>query len=57
MDPLLVGFGASADVLPYAKDYIRIILIGAVFQSIGFGMNNFIRAEFKQKPYKEIGEI
>ena len=49
MDPLLVGFGASADVLPYAKDYIRIILIGAVFQSIGFGMNNFIRAEGNPK--------
>ncbi len=45
IDPLLVSFGASVDVLPYAKDYIRIILIGAVFQSIGFGMNNFIRAE------------
>ncbi|HWQ41222.1 MAG TPA: MATE family efflux transporter [Desulfosporosinus sp.] len=49
MDPLLVSFGASADVLPYAKDYIRIILIGAVFQSIGFGMNNFIRAEGNPK--------
>ncbi|TGE38284.1 MATE family efflux transporter [Desulfosporosinus fructosivorans] len=49
MEPLLVSFGASADVLPYAKDYIRIILIGAVFQSIGFGMNNFIRAEGNPK--------
>ena len=49
MDPLLVSFGASPDVLPYAKDYIRIILIGAVFQSIGFGMNNFIRAEGNPK--------
>jgi putative MATE family efflux protein len=49
MDPLLVSFGASPDVLPYARDYIRIILIGAVFQSIGFGMNNFIRAEGNPK--------
>ncbi|MHB8072984.1 MATE family efflux transporter [Desulfosporosinus fructosivorans] len=49
MEPLLVSFGASSDVLPYAKDYIRIILIGAVFQSIGFGMNNFIRAEGNPK--------
>lgn len=49
IDPLLVSFGASAEVLPYAKDYIRIILIGAVFQSIGFGMNNFIRAEGNPK--------
>lgn len=49
MDPLLVGLGASSEVLPFARDYIRIILIGAVFQSIGFGMNNFIRAEGNPK--------
>jgi len=49
MDPLLVGLGASPEVLPYARDYIRIILFGAVFQSIGFGMNNFIRAEGNPK--------
>lgn len=45
MDPLLLVFGASSDVLPYAKQYISVLLWGAVFQSIGFGMNNFIRAE------------
>ena len=31
--------------LPYAKEYIRIILIGAIFQSVGFGLNNTIRSE------------
>lgn len=45
LDPLLKIFGASPDVFPYARDYLRIILWGAVFQAIGFGMNNFIRAE------------
>jgi len=45
LDPFLKFFGASAAVLPYARDYLSIILLGAVFQSIGFGMNNFIRAE------------
>ncbi|HZK84669.1 MAG TPA: MATE family efflux transporter [Desulfosporosinus sp.] len=45
MDPLLVGLGASPEVLPYAKQYISVLLGGAAFQSIGFGMNNFIRAE------------
>ncbi|MGE5549946.1 MAG: MATE family efflux transporter [Bacteroidota bacterium] len=45
LEPLLKLFGASPDVLPYARDYLRIILWGAVFQTIGFGMNNFIRAE------------
>ena len=38
-------FGASDNVLPYAVDYMRIILIGNVFQMIGHGANNFIRAE------------
>lgn len=49
MDPLLVSLGASSDVLPYAKQYIMVLLAGAVFQSIGFGMNNFIRAEGNPK--------
>ena len=49
MDPLLVSLGASSDVLPYARQYISVLLGGAVFQSIGFGMNNFIRAEGNPK--------
>ncbi|OGO77753.1 MAG: MATE family efflux transporter [Clostridiales bacterium GWB2_37_7] len=49
LDPLLSIFGASAAVLPYAKEYLRIILWGAVFQSIGMGMNNFIRSEGNPK--------
>lgn len=49
LNPLLRLFGASEAVLPYASQYLSIILIGAVFQSIGFGMNNFIRAEGNPK--------
>lgn len=49
LDPLLQIFGASQEVLPYAREYLSIILWGAVFQSIGFGMNNFIRAEGNPK--------
>ncbi|HYE11315.1 MAG TPA: MATE family efflux transporter, partial [Patescibacteria group bacterium] len=45
LEPLLRSFGASEAVMPYAKDYLGIILWGTVAQSIGFGMNNFIRAE------------
>ncbi len=48
-DTLLVMLGASADVLPYAKDFIHIIIIGIPVMSIGFGMNNFIRAEGNPK--------
>jgi len=49
LDSILVQFGASAEVLPYAREYLRIILAGAIFQAIGFGMNNFIRAEGNPK--------
>jgi putative MATE family efflux protein len=45
LDPLLKAFGASAAVLPYARDYLSVILYGAIAQSISFGMNNFIRAD------------
>lgn len=49
LNPLLKLFGASDTILPYAKQYLTIILLGAVFQAIGFGMNNFIRAEGSPK--------
>lgn len=49
LNPMLKFFGASADVLPFAQSYLRIILFGAVFQAIGFGMNNFIRGEGNPK--------
>lgn len=45
INPLLRFFGASPNVLPYARDYMSIILFGSAFQAISFGMNNFIRAD------------
>lgn len=42
---ILILFGASPTVLPYALDFTHIIILGSVFGSLGFGMNNFIRAE------------
>ena len=47
--PLLKLLGVSDQILPYAKDYLQIILLGGVFQSIGMGMNNFIRSEGNPK--------
>ncbi len=44
-DSILRIFGASQEVLPYARDYIHIIMMGAIPGAISFGMNNFIRAE------------
>lgn len=49
MDTLLRWCGASEAILPVARDYLRIILWGSVFQQIGFGMNNLIRAEGNPK--------
>jgi len=49
LDPLLKLLGASEQILPYARDYLKIIFIGAVFQSTGMGLNNFIRSEGNPK--------
>ena len=44
MEPLLKLFGASEQTLPVASSYMRIILCGAIFQTIAPGMNHFIRS-------------
>ncbi|HZK18013.1 MAG TPA: MATE family efflux transporter, partial [Clostridia bacterium] len=49
IEPLLIFFGASVDVLPFALDYMKIILFGSVLMALGVGMNNFIRAEGNPK--------
>ncbi|MCJ7691622.1 MAG: MATE family efflux transporter, partial [Clostridiaceae bacterium] len=49
IDEFLILFGASKNSIPYAKAYIQIILMGSVFQNIGFGINNIIRAEGNPK--------
>ncbi len=48
-DPLLRLFGASDTILPYAKDYITIILMGSVFFSFTVSSNNLVRAEGNAK--------
>ena len=45
LDPILIGLGANETILPYARDFTRIILLGSVFMHIGFGMNTIIRAQ------------
>lgn len=44
-EPILRLFGATDEVLPYARDFMHIIMLGSVLGSLGMGMNNFIRAE------------
>jgi putative MATE family efflux protein len=45
LDPILKVFGASGPVLPLAGDYLRIIILGTIFQTISFGLNATIRGE------------
>jgi putative MATE family efflux protein len=49
LEPMLRFLGASEAVMPYAKTFNGIILLGAVLQTVGFGMNNFIRSEGNPK--------
>ena len=44
LDPILYFFGASKDTLPYARDYMEILLLGNVITHLYFGLNNILRA-------------
>lgn len=44
LDPVLTAFGASPDTLPYARDFMEIILIGLPFTYIMFNLNHVMRA-------------
>ena len=44
IDPILYFFGASENTLPYAKEYISIILIGNVITHVYFGLNAAMRS-------------
>lgn len=49
LDPVLRFFGASDATLPYARDYMVIILVGNVFSHMYFGMNAVLRAASKPR--------
>ncbi len=49
LSDILRLFGASAEVLPYAKEYMRFIFFGAIFQVTSMGLNHFIRADGNPK--------
>ena len=44
IEPVLMLFGGKGDILPMAKTYFQIVLIGAPFLSIAMMSNNVIRA-------------
>ena len=54
--PLMVLIGARGEVLPYAVDYARFILIAAPFLTASFVLNSILRAE-GQAVYSMLGMI
>ena len=44
LDPILIFFGASADTLPYAREYMLVILLGNVVTHLFLGLNALLRA-------------
>lgn len=49
LDQLLIVLGASEAIIPYAREYLGIILLGSAFFSFGMAMNHVVRAEGKPK--------
>ena len=49
LDPILRFFGASDATLPFARDFMQVILAGNVFSHMYFGMNAVLRAASKPR--------
>ena len=44
LDPVLYFFGASGNTIPYAREYMQVILIGNVFTHMYLGLNAVLRS-------------
>ena len=44
LDPILLFFGASAETLPYARDFMGVLLLGTPITYVFIGLNNIMRA-------------
>lgn len=49
VEPLLKVFGANANIMPYAKAYLSVILLGNTFFGLSVSSNNLIRSEGNAK--------
>ena len=49
LDPLLYFFGASDQTIPYAREYMVVILLGNVITHLYFGLNAVLRAASKPR--------
>lgn len=45
LDPILKVFGATAGVLPYAREYLKYIILGGIFFVFGVAAQNIVRSE------------
>jgi putative MATE family efflux protein len=48
-ESILRLFGADDNVLPYAKEYLSVMVCGAFFHEMSFGVNGFLRSEGKPR--------
>lgn len=49
IDQILIFLGSTPTILPYAKDYFKIILFGLFFQMFTASLNNIIRSQGNAK--------
>lgn len=49
LDPILIASGASPAVLPHARDFLQILVLGTVFQMIALGLNGIVSGEGSPK--------
>lgn len=49
LEPILLLFGATENILPFARDYVGIVILSSPFISIAMSGNNIMRAEGKAK--------
>ena len=59
LDPILYAFGASENTIPYARDFMKVILYGNIFSHTFFTLNNILRATGypKKAMYITVGTI
>lgn len=43
LEPIAIGLGSTPTILPYAKDYLGIVLLGVPFMTTSFTLNNQMR--------------
>jgi putative MATE family efflux protein len=45
MDPILLAFGTTARIMPMAREYLGVVMIGFVFQIASMAVGNSLRAQ------------